>query len=177
MHMPKASKVRGCAATDRGHEGAVSKPGRRGPGTRRRRSRGQSLAEFALIFPLFILLLAAMVDFGIGLYSYMSLVNATREGARLAATNCSVLTCTDAVKARVTAASLGLNPSTDVACAKAAGGIIACTKNTAIPPVAQNGVKNGDSITVTSHYTYHMIWPLTFGTQIQMTSTVTFMAE
>jgi Flp pilus assembly protein TadG len=145
---------------------------------RRPRSRGQSLVEFALVFPLFILLLAGMVDFGIGLFSYMTLVNATREGARLGATNCSVLACTEAVQSRVRAASSGLNPSPiSVACTMAAGGGIACTKNTAIPPAAQNGVKNGDSITVTSSYTYRMIWPLTFGTQIPMTSTVTFMAE
>jgi len=136
------------------------------------------MVEFALVFPLFILLLAGMVDFGIGLYSYMTLVNATREGARLGATNCTVLACTNAVTARVTAAASGLNPSPiSVTCTKAAGGNIACANNTAIPPAAQNGVKNGDSVTVTSSYTYHMIWPLTFGTVIPMTSTVTFMAE
>ena len=136
------------------------------------------MVEFALVFPLFILLLAGMVDFGIGLYSYMTLVNATREGARLGATACSVLACTDAVTARVTAASAGLNPSPiSVTCTKAAGGNIACTKNTAIPPAAQNGVKYGDSVTVESEYRYHMIWPLTFGTEIRMTSKVTFMAE
>ena len=91
------------------------------------------MVEFALVFPLFILLLAGMIDFGIGLYSYMTLVNATREGARLGATNCTALTCTNAVKARVTAASGGLNPSPiSVVCTKAAGGGIACTKNTAI---------------------------------------------
>ena len=30
---------------------------------------------------------------------------------------------------------------------------------------------------MTADYTYQMIWPVTFGTQIPMTSTVTFMAE
>jgi Flp pilus assembly protein TadG len=161
------------------HEDAL-KPNRKRSSARRHRSRGQSMVEFALVFPLFILLLAGMVDFGIGLYSYMTLVNATREGARLGATNCSVLTCTNAVKARVTAASRGLAQPGDVTviCTKAAGGVIpTCTKNTAIPPAAQNGVKNGDSVTVTSSYDYHMIWPLTFGTVIPMSSTVTYMAE
>jgi Flp pilus assembly protein TadG len=160
------------------HEGDALKLDRKPSSARRQRSRGQSLVEFALAFPLFILLLAGMIDFGIGLYSYMTLVNATREGARLGATNCSVLACTEAVQSRVRAASSGLNPSpVDVICTKAAGGGIACTKNTAIPPALQNGVKNGDSVTVTSRYTYHMIWPLTIGTQIPMSSTVTFMAE
>jgi len=160
------------------HHGDTLKPARKRSSDRRHRARGQSMVEFALVFPLFILLVAGMVDFGIGLYSYMTLVNATREGARLGTTACTALACTNAVKARVTAASGGLNPSSvSVACTTAAGAAIACTRNTAIPPSAQNGVKDGDSVTVTSSYTYHMIWPLTFGTQIPMTSTVTFMAE
>ena len=151
---------------------------RKRPSARRHRSRGQSMVEFALVFPLFILLLAGMIDFGVGLYSYMTLVNATREGARLGSTNCTALACTDAVRARVAAASGGLNPSPiTVTCTKAAGGGIACAKNTTIPPAAQNGVKNGDSVTVTAQYTYHMIWPLAYGTPITFESTVTFMAE
>jgi Flp pilus assembly protein TadG len=144
----------------------------------RRRSRGQSLVEFALVFPLFILLLAAMIDFGIGLYSYMTVVNAARDGARLGATACSVVACGDPVKARVTAASGGLVRPVDVSvgCTRAGGGAVTCDRNTAAPP-AQNGAVNGDSVTVTARYTYHLIWPLAFGTQIPMTSTVTFMVE
>ena len=168
------------------HQGDALKLDRKRTSARRHRSRGQSMVEFALVFPLFILLLAGMVDFGIGLYSYMTLVNATREGARLGATNCTVLACTNAVTARVTAAASGLNPNPIVVACKTSpyaksptppNATIACTKNTAIPPDAQNGVINGDSVTVTSTYTYHMIWPLTFGTVIPMTSTVTYMAE
>jgi len=154
-------------------------PDRKRASARRRRSRGQSLVEFALVFPLFILLVAAMIDFGMGLFSYMTVVNAVRDGARLAATNCSVLACTNPVKARVRASSGGLVQSGDISvtCTTAAGGGIACTKNTVIPPGAQNGVKNGDSITVTAQFTYHMLWPLAFGTQIPLTSTATFLAE
>jgi Flp pilus assembly protein TadG len=145
---------------------------------RRSRCRGQSMVEFALVFPLFVLLLAGMVDFGIGLYSYMTVNNAARDGARLATTNCSALACTNAVKARVTAASMGLVQAADitVSCTLAAGGSIGCTKNTAAAP-ARNGVITGDSVTVTATYNYRMIWPLTFGTQIPMTSTVTFLVE
>ena len=64
-----------------------------------------------------------------------------------------------------------------VTCTKATGGGIACTNNTVLPPGAQNGVKNGDSVTVTARFTYHMIWPLAWGTQIGLTTTTTFMAE
>ncbi len=152
---------------------------RRRSSSHARASRGQSLVEFALVFPLFILLLAAMVDFGVGLYGYMTVTNAVRDGARLGATACTALSCTNAVKARVTAASNGLVQPGDVSvsCTTAAGGPIACTRSTTVPPDPQNGAINGDSVTVTASYTYHLIWPLAFGTQIPLTSAATFMAE
>ena len=49
----------------------------------RRHSRGQSLVEFGLVLPVFMLLAAGMVDFGLGLYSNMTVINGAREGARL----------------------------------------------------------------------------------------------
>jgi TadE-like protein len=54
---------------------------------RRRRSRGQALVEFALIFPLALLLLLAVFDVGRAVFVYNGLVNAAREGARLAIVN------------------------------------------------------------------------------------------
>jgi hypothetical protein len=58
---------------------------------RRRRStssrRGQSLVEFALVFPIAILLLMAVFDVGRAVFAYNGLTNAAREGARLAAVN------------------------------------------------------------------------------------------
>ena len=46
------------------------------------RERGQSLVETAIIFPLLLLLLAAVVDFGRAFDAYIVLTNAAREGAR-----------------------------------------------------------------------------------------------
>lgn len=57
---------------------------------------GQAVFEFALVFPLFIGLLMLLFDFGILMYSYVSVANATREGARYAAVNCNDGTCTAA---------------------------------------------------------------------------------
>lgn len=60
---------------------------RRAPFLRRRRVRarhhGQSLVEFALILPTFLLILVGMVDFGFAFYSNMTLTYASREGARV----------------------------------------------------------------------------------------------
>jgi len=47
----------------------------------RRRSRGQSLVEFALILPLLLVFLATVLDLGRIYYANISLLNAAREGA------------------------------------------------------------------------------------------------
>ncbi len=54
---------------------------------RNRRGRGQALAEFALIIPIFLLLLLAIFDMGRAVFIYNGLTNAAREGARLAIVN------------------------------------------------------------------------------------------
>ncbi len=53
----------------------------------RRRSRGQGLVEFALVIPMFLLLLMALFDLGRAVFIYNSITNAAREGARLAIVN------------------------------------------------------------------------------------------
>lgn len=51
------------------------------------RSKGQALAEFALVFPIIVLLLMAMFDMGRAVFIYNGLTNAAREGVRLAVVN------------------------------------------------------------------------------------------
>jgi Flp pilus assembly protein TadG len=51
------------------------------------RPAGQGLAEFAMVLPLFLLLFMGVVDFGSAVFTYNSLTNAAREGARLAIVN------------------------------------------------------------------------------------------
>ncbi len=53
----------------------------------RRRTRGQALVEFALVIPVFLLLLMAVFDLGRAVFAYNSVTNAAREGARLAIVN------------------------------------------------------------------------------------------
>ena len=43
------------------------------------------MAELALILPIFLILVFAIVDFGIGFHSYITVTNSAREGARLGA--------------------------------------------------------------------------------------------
>jgi Flp pilus assembly protein TadG len=53
----------------------------------RRPQRGQTLVEFALVFPIFLVVLLATFDIGRGVFAYNSVTNAAREGARLAIVN------------------------------------------------------------------------------------------
>ena len=50
-------------------------------------SRGQSLAEFALVLPVLALLIFGLLDLGRAVYVYNTLANAARAGARVAAVN------------------------------------------------------------------------------------------
>ena len=63
-----------------------------------RRNEGQSLVEFALVVPLFLVLAFAIIDFSRLLYTYVSLSNAAREMARVDAvtTNWSSSSAVDA---------------------------------------------------------------------------------
>jgi len=46
---------------------------------------GQSLVEFAIVLPILLLLMVAIIDFGILFYSQMAVSNAAWEGARAGA--------------------------------------------------------------------------------------------
>lgn len=48
------------------------------------RERGQSMVEFALILPIFILMLVGIFDVGRAVYAYNTINNAAREAGRLA---------------------------------------------------------------------------------------------
>lgn len=51
----------------------------------RKTQRGQSLVEFALVLPIFLVVVFAIVDFGMGLRGWITITNAAREGARVGA--------------------------------------------------------------------------------------------
>src|SRR5262245_38827702 len=72
---------------------------------RRRRQGGQSMIEFALVFPILALTLFTFFDLGRAVFYYNSVSRAARAGARYAMVHsCAVTTCNDAFPAH--------NPST-----------------------------------------------------------------
>ena len=146
-------------------------PSARGRGSDHRR-RGQSLVEFTLVLPLFLLLVAGMVDFGMALYSNMTVLNAAREGARLSVTAPGN---TAAVDSRVRSMASGLNGAdlTVTTTCERPNPAPATTFSACTSPMWQPG----DAVVVRTDYIYRMIWPLAIGTQIPMSSTVRMRIE
>jgi Flp pilus assembly protein TadG len=70
-------------------------------------TRAQGIVEFALVLPLFIMVVMGIVDFGMGLRAYVMVNNSSREGARYAII-CPSTVNDDAIKTRVADYSTGL---------------------------------------------------------------------
>ncbi len=134
---------------------------------RRPRRRGQALVEFALVIPIFLLLLVALFDLGRAVFAYNTLTNAAREGVRLAIVNQD--TASIIARAKTQTAIVELNdPSVDIdfyqvnsngslgsACSPAAVGCVAIVNFEAtyrpITPLISNILfKNGITLTATS---------------------------
>ncbi len=54
---------------------------------RRGNSRGQSLVEFSLVFPIIVLLIVGFVEIGRAVFAFNTIANAARQGARVAMVN------------------------------------------------------------------------------------------
>jgi len=54
---------------------------------RRKRERGQALVEFALIAPLFLLIVVGLIQFGVGLNYWLDMQRIANQGARWAVVN------------------------------------------------------------------------------------------
>jgi len=78
---------------------------------RDRQSAGQSLVEFALVFPILIILLIAIFDLGRLVFAYNDITNAAREGTRVGIIDQTETTIKNEVVNQAT--SLGL-PAADV---------------------------------------------------------------
>lgn len=72
----------------------------------RARSRGQALVEFALVFPILMVMLIAIFDLGRAVFAYNDITNAAREGARLAIVDQTVANIQNEAASQAT--SLGL---------------------------------------------------------------------
>ena len=104
------------------------------------RERGQSAVEFALVMPLFLILLFSIVDFGMGLRAWIAITNSAREAARVGSVG---VHCAD-IKQRAADTSDGLVTTGDVT---VTGGV-------------DCGGTSGNPVIVTVTYDYQYITPL-----------------
>jgi Flp pilus assembly protein TadG len=74
-----------------------------------REERGQTMAEFAIVLPILVVLLFAIVQFGILFNNYVTLTDATRAGARAAAVARQSDNPVDAADSAVRASGADLN--------------------------------------------------------------------
>ena len=128
---------------------------------RRTRQLGQSLAEFAIVVPIFLIVVFGVVDFSLGLRSWLTITNASREGARVLVLG---QTCAQVTNQTKTVAA-SINPPVTVT----------------ITPSTCTGV-TGDAMSVTVTYTYKSVTPLGHFAQlltgpITMSSTSTMRHE
>jgi Flp pilus assembly protein TadG len=140
----------------------------------RHRSRGQSLVEFAMVLPIFMLILSGILDFGFLLYSRMGVINAAREGARAAVmvSDYSTIPSVASGAAISAAAGGGLTVlGADTIC-------LQTSVSVSSPATIDCAVaKTGDSASVTVHYVYHTFFPLAFGSTFDLSSTVQMVIE
>ncbi len=119
---------------------------------RRRERRGQTLVEFALILPIFILVLVGIFDMGRAVYAFNTISNSAREGMRTAIVDQNVT----AIKDRAAQHATGLVSASDVTVT------FTDSTGTAKTTCAQftTGCKIGWSVTVTVLYDYNAATPV-----------------
>lgn len=102
--------------------------------------KGQALVEFALILPILLLVVMAILQFGMMLNSYLTIENASREGARA-----GIVGSSDAeIQQLIISTSPNLDPT-----------------NLTVSITPEEGLrKSGDTIIVEVSYNYEFVVPI-----------------
>ena len=101
---------------------------------------GQALVEFAIILPILLMLVMGILQFGMMLNAYLTIENASREGARA-----GIIGSSDAeIQNLVISTSPGLDPE----------------RLTVIITPDEPDRKSGDTLTVQITYNYNLIVPI-----------------
>lgn len=146
---------------------------------------GQALVEFALVIPVFLMILFGILDFGFALFTRLTLINATREGAHAAVTQVDnapgiPVIVEGAIRANSPTfvwgtCSVSGNTRTcgsvtiTTTCVRTSGSCdFSGTVGTLIP---------GDSISVVASYAHPSFFARFLGTTVPMSSTVSMVVE
>lgn len=103
----------------------------------RRNERGQAMAEMAVVLPVLLLLILAIVQLGIAFNNYLTLTDAVREGARTAAVSRHYSDRVDRVKAKVRDSAANLD-----------------TSDSKLPITVDSTWEPGSDVTVSASYPY-----------------------
>ena len=142
--------------------------GRTNTHTHRRsaRERGQALLEFALVVPIFLVLVFGIIDFGWALRSWITVTNAAREGARIGAVHAAAGTVGECSVASGDAPVGGMPTIAARAC-KTADTLDTNSTAVAIDGADLDGPAGpvgagltGNSVTVTLTYRHDFLTPL-----------------
>lgn len=104
--------------------------------------RGQAMVEFALVLPIFLLVVFAIVDFGMGFHAWITVSNSSREGARIGVVGANAAT----VEARVRDTASSLKDDANLA--------------VTVTNAVDQGGDPGESVKVDVDYNYQLITPL-----------------
>jgi Flp pilus assembly protein TadG len=130
-----------------------------------KKERGQSMVEFVLVVPIFLVLVFGIVDFGMGIHAWLTITSASREGARIGSVSASAAE----IEAKVRSNTTSLDQS----------------QLTVVTTNAQG--TSGDSVVVDVDYHYDFITPLSsvlnlvggsaIGTSLEFSSTTEMRLE
>lgn len=124
----------------------------------RRRSRGQTLVEFAIVFPIIFVVLIATLDLGRAVFVYNTLAQSARHAARLAIVNQNV---SDVQDAAISAApTLGLSAANVDVCFKVALSSQTSCANPSVDNCPQGTRAIGCLALVETHLSYAPMTPV-----------------
>jgi Flp pilus assembly protein TadG len=133
------------------------------------------MVEFALVVPVFLLVLCGVLDFGFMLFSRMTVINAAREAARAAVIVAD--TTTIPFLAPQTAQSVAAGAGMGLTTAQTAVTCVAIKTSGSCSFATKTSSQSGDAVKVTVTYPYKSFFPLLFGTTFNLSSTVQMVLE
>ena len=126
----------------------------------RPRMRGQTLVEFALVAPIFFLILFSIIDFGRYVYTVQILNNAAREGARYAIVHGSAGIPSSGDPAPGTTSSDPTGANVKAVVRRNAVAVVNSTASLVITPVWPDGNGRGKTVTVSVSYPFKTLIPI-----------------
>lgn len=134
----------------------------------RRSSRGQSLVEFAIILPVFLLVLGAAIDLGRLFFAHVATENAAKEGAMYGATNPR---CDQVRVGCVNPGTVSWHVQQELTGVSSVTHVAECLRGGA--PISIDLCEEGDTYRVTVTHNFALLTPILtpiLGNSLQLTS-------